>query len=485
MSTKLTSSPLLLSLSPLLFLSVTNCTWAQSNSVASAPAPGPGAGLINDWLREQSGAFNPWDIDGQFRARIEHKEFFTVPSAGQVDFQRTGDADNTYWLFRERFHLGYTPCARFSVFGEFQDSNAVNDDRNPSPDNDHYQLRQGWLSVGNPREFPLTLKAGRQELAYGDQRLVGMADWLNIGRLFDAVKLRYATSDFWVDAFFSQPVIPDKHEFDESDSHDRLSGIYASTRTLVPFQESQLYFLARNVDEYPASEGNDKLYPLASPRDIYTIGARVKSLAGALKGWDYEAEVAGQFGRFKASNTSPGLEQQAFAVHAAAGYTWTRSFGSPRLGLEYNYASGDNNPNDGKHGTFDNLYPSNHGLYGAMDFVSLQNIHDAHLAASVKPLKQLTVKLDGHAFWLADTHDYFYAANGTPRKTGGYGIHPSAGGYVGSELDLTASYAIKSFAIAQAGCGHFFVGDYVKDSLAGSGGATDANYLYAQLTFNF
>src|SRR5260221_14653996 len=42
------------------------------------PAPGAGPafspGLVNEWLRNQSPAFKPWDFGGQFRARYEVKE---------------------------------------------------------------------------------------------------------------------------------------------------------------------------------------------------------------------------------------------------------------------------------------------------------------------------------------------------------------------------------------------------------------------------
>jgi hypothetical protein len=465
-------------------LSQNACAQSNKLAAASSPPPAPGGGLMNGWLREQSQFFDAWDIGGQFRSRLEHKEYFAVPSAGQVDFSKKGDGDNTFGLFRERFHAGYTPFNWISAFGEFQDSSAVSDDRNPSPDNDHYQLRQAWVMLGDAKQFPVTVKVGRQELTYGDQRLVGIADWLNIGRTFDAAKVRYENSNFWLDGFISQPVIPDKTQFDSSDSHDKLSGIYASTKTLLPFQESQVYFLSRNVDRRSASEAATKLYPLASPRDIYTVGLRFKSLPGALKGWDYELEADGQFGRYKTTATSPNLSQQAFAVHVAGGYTWSDVTWAPRLGLEYNYASGDDNSADGSHGTFDNLYPSNHGLYGVMDFFSLQNIQDVHLGFSVKPTKKTLVKLDGYAFWLANSQDYLYAGNGTPRTTGGYGIHPGAGNYVGSELDLVGIYTIAPFAYASAGFGHFFTGDYLNNSLAGTGGARDANYLFAQLTFN-
>ncbi len=66
----------------------------------------------------------------------------------------------------------------------------------------------------------------------------------------------------------------------------------------------------------------------------------------------------------------------------------------------------------------------------------------------------------------------------------GYGINPTYGNYVGSELDLVATYAIRPYASAQAGYGHFFVGDYVKRSLSAIG-SSDADFVYVQVLFNF
>ena len=88
-------------------------------------------------------------------------------------------------------------------------------------------------------------------------------------------------------------------------------------------------------------------------------------------------------------------------------------------------------------------------------------------------------------YWLATTGDYFYQPNDGPRTTGGYGIHPGYGSFVGEELDLTATWMMTSFASAQGGFAHFFAGDYVRESLNGHGGRADADYVYAQLSFNF
>ena len=486
-----------------LVLAIANAVYAEekspptaggTNAVAAAvPGPvstPPGAGLLNGWLRSESEFFKSWDFGGQFRAREEHKEYFAAAGqAGAVDFRKVGgDPDNTYLLLRERAHLGYTPCPWFTAFVEGQGSSSTHDDRNPNAESDGpFDLRQAYLSLGNAGEFPLTAKVGRQELAYGDERLVGVSDWNNISRVFDAARLRFETRDLWVEGFVSRVVLADDNNFDTSNDYEFLSGIYASTRTLIPKQETQFYVLARNAGtgSPTANTGAAPQAGGASPRDIYTIGLRVKSLPGQFHGWDYEAEIAGQFGRFKESAASASLDQEALAAHIAGGYTWTGACGTPRVGLEYNYASGDSNPNDNKHETFDNLYPTNHKFYGTMDFVSWQNIHEARVSGSFKPIKPLNVTLDYHAFWLADTHDSFYTVAGARRATGGYGINPNNGSYVGSEVDLIVTCALRPYATLQGGYGHFFVGDYVKSSLAPTGGATDADYLYGQFTFNF
>ncbi len=471
------------------FILTTSFAALHAQEKASAPSPVPAAssaGLVNDWLRNQSPAFTNWDLGGQFRARFEaHEQFAILGVRNSADFRTGGTTtENIYWLLREKLHLGYSPCEWFSAFTEARDSSAQSDRRNPNPETDIFDLNQAFVKLGNAKEFPLTAKVGRQELIYGDERLIGASDWNNLGRVFDAAKLRYETADLWVELFTGRVVLPNDNHLNEVNDYDWLSGVYASTR-LVPKQTTDFYFLSRNVAVGSTREITTTT-PTggATPRDIYTIGLRCKSLPGQLGGWDYEAELAGQFGNYALSASSPRLNHEALAAHAAAGYTWTKAFGTPRLGLEYNYSSGDSSTNDNKHETFDNIFPTNHKFYGYMDFFSWQNMHDLRMAASLKPLNQLTVTLDYHEFWLADTHDYFYQLGGLPRRTGGYGINPGAGSHVGSELDLIGTYALTPYASLQAGYGHFFIGDYVKSSLS-TVGSSDADFVYVQLQLNF
>lgn len=462
---------------------VGTCQAIFAQSGGSPPAT---AGLVNDFLREQAPAFTNWDIGGQVRARFEAKSGFAVPGTGanSVDFSKA-TPDNNYWLLREKIHVGWQPVSWLNVFGEARDSSSWNDKRNPEPEEDAIDLHQGYVVLGDPKSFPVTAKVGRQELSYGDERLIGAFDWNNIGRVFDAAKLRFEKDAFWVDAFGGRIVLANDGEFNVANDYDWFSGVYASTRTLIPKQESQIYFLSRNTSsKSPTATTGSPQTGGPTARDIYTLGLRFKSLPGQFDSWDYDGELAGQFGDFFEPALAKDLTHQAFAGHVAGGYTWRDAWSTPRAGLEYNYATGDSDPTDNKHGTFENLFPTNHKFYGFMDFVSWQNIHDARLTTSAKPAKGLTITADYHLFWLADTADFFYGANGAARRTGGYGIQTGNDNYLGSEIDLIATYQVKSFGAVQAGYGHFFRGDYIKQSLAATG-SQDADWFYAQLTFNF
>jgi hypothetical protein len=480
----------------------TNATSVATNtaSVATNVAPAVSAGLVNDWLRQQSTNWTPWDLGGQFRARLEVKDYFdTFGQPGQVAFRKEGgDPNNTYLLMRARVHAGYN-SPWFGIYLEGQESSSTGDKRNPNVESDLFDLHQGYATIGNLQEFPLQLKGGRQAMDYGDQRLIGSFDWNNIGRTFDAIKLHSTPGDTtWVDAFVGHVVIPKDNQFDYPNNYDTFSGVYASTHELMPWQETQVYFLARNASEQAPNFTTGALVPLPSPRDIYTPGFRFKSLPGKLEGFDYGVEADYQFGRYETvTGTAPGavpgadLSQKAYLGHLDGGYTWEMPW-SPRVGAEFNYASGDKNASDGTHGTFDTLYPTTHMVTGIMDLYCLQNIEDARINLTVKPTKKFTAFTSFRGVWLATTSDSFYQANQTPRTGGtpgagnGYAINPTYNRFVGTEADLVLTYNFTSYAQLQGGYGHFFVGDYIRQSLSAPGfGYHDADYIYLQGTLNF
>jgi hypothetical protein len=289
-------------------------------------------------------------------------------------------------------------------------------------------------------------------------------------------------------------VIPEDGHFDIDNDHDLFSGVYATT-VKVPKTIVDVYFLARNASRQALADEPSPQFPQPSARDIYTAGGRLKSKPGELDNWDYLVDGAYQFGDFldtRAGAPTHRLDQDAFMAIAQVGYTFKDVWAKPRLGLEFDYGSGDDNAKDGKHGTFENLFPTNHRFYGSMDLVSLQNIEDVGINLTLKPSPRLSLALMGNFLWLANTHDNFYAVTGAPRggvsttPGTGFGINPNYGSYAGSEITAIAGWAATRFAQLEAGYGHFFHGDYLSQTWAAAGfGARDADFIYTQLNMKF
>lgn len=487
---------------------------AAANSVYAQytpPAPlQPFPGFINDALRKQDPYYSVWDIGGALRTRYELKEGgLGVPPNNDFRGVTTGTTrnDNDYTSAKLLARIGYTD-KWWSAYLEGRSSETWSDDRSNTgagavpgaggrggPEQDGIvDLHQAYVTIGNHKEFPVSVKVGRQELSYGDERLVGAFAWNNIGRVFDAAKVRWQTEWFAAEVFGSKLVLPNDNNHNVWNDYGSFCGLHLTTKQL-PGNTTELYFFSRNEDIGTATAVTGVVLPfqLAAPvaRDIYTVGGRLKSNPGDFGAFDYTMEAAYQFGNWKQTLASAELKQEAFAFMANVGYTLGDSATQPRLALEYCYASGDKNPNDDTHGTFDNLFPTNHKFYGYMDFVSWQNIHDVRIAYTMKPHPRLSLALEGHSFWLANTADNFYNAGGVGRTGGGvgtgtgYNLNPGYNAHLGYEVDFVAGLILTKFATLEGGYGHFFAGKYIDQSWASAGGSKDADWFYLQTVVRF
>jgi hypothetical protein len=413
--------------------------------------------------------------------------------------------DDNWFLQRARIGMKLALTDWLKVYAQGQDSREINSDRPDFPGllgaegDDAFDLRQAWVEFGNPKSFPLTLKIGRQILSYGDERLIGAFDWNNIGRTFDAAKLRWEEKTWWLDAFAGSVVIPTRSEYNQSDflngselhRQQILSGLYFST-TAIPIQVTDLYVLHLHENANPKYAQN----PLGDTNFV-TLGARFKSKPGALApqedaglakdgktvvdpkpsrpvGFDYEGEFAFQTGNVR------GLDLTAFAAHVGLGYTLDSSW-LPRFGIAYNFGTGDDDPADREIQTFQNLFPTNHKFYGQMDVFSWQNMHDLEFSVKMQPAKTVTVKAEYHAFWLETTEDVWYRANGVTPVRAPSALTRAAGNYAGSEVDLIITWNVNKHLQIEGGYSHFFAGDYLADT--GPSDDADFGYVQAKVTF--
>ena len=500
---------------------------ARAQYVSSTPAR-PFPGYFNEALRAADPYLNAWDIGVNVRARFEAKDDAGFTYSGQnADFRLTGpgatvDNNNRYLLTRFMPRVGYTDkWYAFTVEGrssasagdERGDQRVAADAAKPGralAENDRdLNLHQAFVFVGNHKEFPVSLKLGRQELVYGDQRSLGHFRWNNNARTFDAAKLRYQSKYFGVDAFTGGLVYNDNHNFNRSHLNaDHFSGLYVNFPTLSANSIVEAFAYSRNVTVASArvnvDAANNPYAGVAAPfrnppkQDLATAGLRLKSKPGTYGAWDYGVELLHQFGNRATTGptalsaavaAAPRLRQDAYAAILQGGYTLTDSAWQHRLGLTYSYASGDKNATDQTSQTFQNLFATTHLFYGYMDLNSLQNLHDLRLAYTFKPRNNLSVGLEGHLHALARTTDAWYNVAGVARAGGaanagtGYAVSPAFSRQLGEEIDAYAGWHFLPSTQLEIGVSRYFRGDYIKESLR-TLGSKNANYVYVQVTLS-
>lgn len=496
----------------ILALSVALFSTVSAQYVPPPPAR-PFPGFANERLRADHVYMGAWDVGINYRVRFEDKMGAGFTDAGSNwDFSKrpVDDNNNRYLISRVMPRLAYAG-KRLAFTLEGRSSYSVGDERYNAAaagqgltDRDAgLDIHQAFLFMGNHKEFPLSLKIGRQELNYGDQRLVGPFRWGNNARTFDAIKIRWQNPLFGVDLFTGGVVYTDSNNLNRSNSQDHFSGAYFNFPTLLKNEIAEAYLFARNVERGIATDNWTGISPpfrFPGAQDIYTAGFRVKSKPNARAPFDHGAEVMYQFGNrtavFPATAVAAALaarrlDQHAYAAVVQGGYTWTQSVHQPRLALVYSFGSGDKNAADGSSQTFQNLFPTNHLFYGYMDLSSLQNLHDVRLAATFKPTPTSMLALEGHSHFLNRTTDFWYNVASVPRNVataaagsgGSYRINPGYSRHVGNELDVVAAWTFRPAAQVEAGACHYFRGDYIRQSLAAVG-SKNASYVYVQLTLN-
>ena len=113
-----------------------------------------------------------------------------------------------------------------------------------------------------------------------------------------------------------------------------------------------------------------------------------------------------------------------------------------------------------------------------MDTFSWQNMQNLVLRLAAQPHPDVKTTLDLHSFWLANTADAWYRANGTTQVRG---INPDADSHAGCEIDFTVNTKLTSHLDMLAGYSHFFAGAYLSDT----GPGDDADFGYLMLTLNY
>jgi hypothetical protein len=154
----------------------------------------------------------------------------------------------------------------------------------------------------------------------------------------------------------------------------------------------------------------------------------------------------------------------------------SRSLGRNEFQIAYNYGSGDGSPTDGKHETFDNLFPLNHPYYGYMDLFSLQNVKNLELNLRRRLGNEANLYVSMDDFELADSNDAWYGAGLAPIRV----TTADVGTHVGTEIVVTYQTRLFSERIGlTVGASAFFGSSYVRSF----GLSQDAFFYFASLSY--
>ncbi len=402
----------------------------MAGSLSAQPPGEPANRRPAHWLR----------LGGEYRARVE------------------GYSD-VYILNRFRVNLQVQPTGWMKVVAQGQDARIFRNNRVPStaPYHDSMDLRVGYVEFGNAETEGVAIRAGRQELAFGEQRLIGGLSWTNTSRSFDAVRVALRHRGYRLDAFASSVVVFDKDGFNRSATGNNFHGLYGAIEKLVPRAIIELYALWR-------------LAP--APRaDFKTIGFRWTGRLPAR--FDYGVEMAGQNGRFGSDTV------RAWAGHWLLARTLSQATCKPRMIAEYNYASGDEDPHDGKRGTFDHLYPTGHDKYGLADQVGWRNIHHVRGGVECKPRQKWLLIGSYNSWWLPSVRDGLYNAAGAVVARVADGA--VAGRHVGQELDFQSIHSLSQQLQVGLGFAHIIPGIFLRKAAPRQA----RQFPYAMLTYRF
>jgi len=280
---------------------------------------------------------------------------------------------------------------------------------------DHFNI-----TMRNFGGMPLTATIGRQDLIFGGAWLILDGSPLDGSRtiFFDAARFTYdwTETDTKIDmVYVSQSAESDRWLKPLSDENrgviaeDEQGAIFYLTNKSIEDMQLEGYFIYRNDNPVDHALSN---FPSSWSRkaEIYTLGAAVAGTPS--ENWKYRVEAAMQQGDKWDAPSSPGLNTGAKKDLKAYGLVSNLEYllNDPQdnsFHVGYEFASGDEDPNDGDNNQFDLLWgewPRWSELYiytvipeGSVAEIS--NLHRVNFGHKFKPHSQWQICTDYHYLW--------------------------------------------------------------------------------------
>lgn len=373
--------------------------------------------------------------------------------------------NDSYILLRSRLAMTIRPAAWLKLVTQVQDSRPFMQKPPWGPPNlNAWDLKLAYAEFGDPEKHWISLRVGRQLINYNNT-IIADSEWRNQARSYDAIAANLHYDRFRLGLFAASAVIPLAEGISHHEEGNNLYGAYGGIDHIVPNSVLEPFVLWR-VQPSVAVETTATLK--TGRQDEKAYGVRFKAVA--LRSLDYSGEWIAERG----SDGPDSIE--AWGASIGAGYRIDRIWWKPRAFWQYDYASGDKNPTDGRHGTFDTMYPTAHDRFGVADQFGWQNIIAERVGLTIEPRHRWTVTGQYLDFWLASATDALYNTSGgviVRDATGKSGTH------IGKEADVYTWYELNRHVNVGVGLGHIFGGEFLDKTTKGP------NYSYPYFALNF
>lgn len=366
-------------------------------------------------------AFAQFSITTELRPRFEYRHGYKTLFSKDAD-------PATFVSQRTRLNFGYT-TEKLQFYLSAQDVRIWgNAPQLNTADANGFSLHEAWAQVTFAKN--LSLKMGRQELVYDDERIFGNVNWAQQGRSHDVALIAYEPDYIKIHAGAAY-----------NQDGEALSGNTLVTDT---YKTLQYLWIHKNYNNFAASllflnnglqyinEIDDKKN---STRYSETVGFHTMVKTGK---FNFHSNLYYQFG-----NDVYGNDLSAYLISLRTDYS---AINNLALILGGEVQSGNDNAtiSGGKNKAFNSFYGTNHKFNGLMDYFYVGNhINNVGL---IDIFGEANYSINKKSNLYFSPHQFYASA-----KINGYESKN-----LGFEMDCVFSYKPNDYLSAHGGYSHFF-----------------------------
>jgi len=386
-------------------------------------------------------------VDADVRARFEYRHGFGNLFPDHAD-------PASFVIQRSRLNIGYTE-EKLKLFLSVQDVSTWGDTRQilSNDGNDSFALFQAWAQVFLDGEW--SVKAGRQVISYGNQRIFGGLDWAMQGRFHDAALIKYEGNDFIADFGFA---------FNQQ--APSIEGTPYTIQGFFSYKTMQYAYLKKKWENAMASflflnNGFQKLDNTNEPDGTFSRQTAGTYFEFPVASITFSGSAYYQFGKAAAD-----VGLSAYQVALEGSYKPNKTL----FALGFELLSGTDQNGDDKNKSFFPLYGTNHKFNGFMDYFYVGNhannvgLNDLYAKVVFSAGKKSSLLFKGH----------YFAANAD--------LVNNADKYLGTELDVVFNQKIMKGVALNLGYSHMFAAEGMSLIKGGRPDGNTNNWAWVQLS---